>query len=65
MKRPAPFGLRLRPTLRQELEAHAAANGRSLHAEIVDRLERSTLKSGGEAPSPTGASPLGALFQRY
>lgn len=33
-----PFGLRMPPDLRERLEQSAAANGRSLNAEIVHRL---------------------------
>ncbi|QXQ04289.1 Arc family DNA-binding protein [Stenotrophomonas indicatrix] len=36
-----PFGLRMQPDLRDRLEAAAAAEGRSLNAEIVARLEES------------------------
>ncbi len=36
-----PFGLRMQPDLRERLEAAAAAEGRSLNAEIVARLEAS------------------------
>ncbi|HEL4805455.1 TPA: Arc family DNA-binding protein [Stenotrophomonas maltophilia] len=36
-----PFGLRMQPELRERLEAAAATAGRSLNAEIVDRLEDS------------------------
>lgn len=37
----APFGLRMHPELKQQIEAQARANGRSLNAEIVWRLEQS------------------------
>lgn len=33
-----PFGLRMQPELRAQIEAAARANGRSLNAEIVARL---------------------------
>lgn len=36
-----PFGLRMQPELRERLEASAALSGRSLNAEIVQRLEAS------------------------
>jgi len=36
-----PFGLRLQPELKDRVEAAAKAAGRSLNAEIADRLERS------------------------
>ncbi|WP_363797822.1 Arc family DNA-binding protein [Lysobacter firmicutimachus] len=36
-----PFGLRMPPELRSELEEAALSNGRSLNAEIVYRLEES------------------------
>lgn len=35
----APFGLRLLPKLKEALDAVAEANGRSLNAEITERLE--------------------------
>ncbi|MEE7478413.1 Arc family DNA-binding protein [Methylobacterium hispanicum] len=38
-----PFGLRMLPDLRRRVEEAAAENGRSLNAEIVNRLERSFL----------------------
>lgn len=37
----APFGLRLQPELKSRLEQAATANGRSLNAEIVARLQGS------------------------
>ena len=36
-----PFGLRMRPELKEILDREAKINGRSLNAEIVDRLTRS------------------------
>ena len=36
-----PFGLRMQPELKQQIEEQARANGRSLNAEIVWRLEKS------------------------
>ena len=36
-----PFGLRMQPELKQQLEESARAEGRSLNAEIVIRLEKS------------------------
>lgn len=40
-----PFGLRMQPELRARLEAAATESGRSLNAEIVDRLEASFRRS--------------------
>lgn len=37
----APFGLRMQPELKQQIEGQALASGRSLNAEIVWRLEQS------------------------
>jgi len=37
----APFGLRMQPELKQQIEKQALASGRSLNAEIVWRLEQS------------------------
>ncbi len=45
-----PFGLRMQPELKQQLEARARADGRSLNAEIVIRLEKS-LKADATGPS--------------
>ncbi|MFM2320354.1 MAG: hypothetical protein RLZZ215_2975 [Pseudomonadota bacterium] len=42
--RPASYPLRLEPETRSKLEAIAKANGRSLNAEIVIRLEETLLK---------------------
>lgn len=36
-----PFGLRLQPELKRQVEEAAKANGRSLNAEITHRLEAS------------------------
>jgi Mn-dependent DtxR family transcriptional regulator len=36
-----PFGVRMQPDLKEELEKEAKRNGRSLNAEIIDRLKRS------------------------
>lgn len=44
--RPASYPLRLEPETRTKLEAIAKANGRSLNAEIVLRLEETLLKDG-------------------
>lgn len=44
-----PFGLRMPPELRQKVEDAAKQSGRSLNAEIVERLEDSFL-----APPPKG-----------
>ena len=37
----APFGLRMQPDLKERIEKAAAANNRSMNAEIVARLEGS------------------------
>lgn len=49
----SPFGLRMPPELKAQIEADAARNGRSINAEIVVRLE-STL-SGGQSGMEQGA----------
>ena len=46
----APFGLRMQPELKQQIEEQALASGRSLNAEIVWRLEQS-LKTDGSGQS--------------
>lgn len=37
----APFGLRMLPELKEQIEAAAKASGRSMNAEIVNRLQAS------------------------
>jgi len=37
----SPFGLRMQPELKELVESAAKANGRSMNAEVVARLERS------------------------
>jgi len=60
----APFGLRMQPELKQQIEEQAMASGRSLNAEIVWRLEQSLkadapgqswIKSAKQAASATAA----------
>lgn len=43
----APFGLRMLPTLKDQIAAAADQNGRSMNAEIVTRLEASLIGAGG------------------
>lgn len=45
-----PFGLRLPPEVRQAVERAAAANRRSMNAEIVARLEESFAREAGADP---------------
>lgn len=54
----APFGLRMPTELKSQIDAAAAASGRSINAEIVDRLRASL------DPSATGlaAIPDGMLL---
>ncbi|WP_080692034.1 Arc family DNA-binding protein [Brucella anthropi] len=40
MKPIAPFGLRIRPELKQQIAVSASQNGRSMNAEIIFQLER-------------------------
>lgn len=42
-----PFGLRLQPELKRQVEEAAKANGRSLNAEITHRLEASFREDAG------------------
>lgn len=42
-----PFGLRLQPDLKRQVEEAAKANGRSLNAEITHRLEASFREDAG------------------
>ncbi|WP_126242307.1 Arc family DNA-binding protein [Burkholderia gladioli] len=53
-----PFGLRLQPELKSRLEAEAAANNRSLNAEIAERLEASLAQPAGTAESDAIAKLL-------
>ncbi|MEB1529874.1 Arc family DNA-binding protein [Xanthomonas sp. WHRI 7945] len=43
-----PFGLRMQPELREQLEAAASESGRSLNAEITARLEASFASNDAE-----------------
>lgn len=52
-----PFGLRMQPDLRAQIEEAAARNHRSLNAEIVARLEES-LASESASEAHTEASGL-------
>ena len=36
-----PFGLRMPPDLKRSIDAAAKASGRSINAEVIDRLQRS------------------------
>ncbi|MCD0493884.1 Arc family DNA-binding protein [Chromobacterium violaceum] len=53
-----PYPLRLQRELRAELEAAAKVNGRSLHAEIVQRLESTFMRSGSELSAGTADRAL-------
>lgn len=46
----APFGLRMQPELRAQLESAAARNERSMNSEITARLNESFNKVCGFAP---------------
>lgn len=52
---PEPLALHLSTPLQQQLEAAAHAHGRSLHGEILARLEAS-LAGAAEAPAPDAAA---------
>jgi len=54
-----PFGLRMQPELKERLEVAAHKAGRSLNAEVVDRLERSF----GESPQSTDEEVEALLFR--
>jgi len=49
------FGLRMPPELRQSIEREAKINGRSINAEVVDRLKRSLLDQAAIAQRGYGA----------
>lgn len=44
-----PFGLRMQPELKERIEAAATTSGRSMNAEIVQRLEESFAKKDSDA----------------
>ena len=50
----APFGLRMPPEIREQIEEAAAANRRSVNAEIVSRLQ--------QTERPASAEPSRALI---
>ena len=45
-----PFGLRMPPELKKTLEKEAAINGRSMNAEIVNRLQLSVEQQRNQTP---------------
>lgn len=47
--RPQPYSLRIDPNIRAKLEAAAKAGNRSLHAEIMMRLEASLQAEAGDS----------------
>lgn len=51
-----PLGLRMPPEVKEQIEAAAKANGRSMNAEIVARLQASF-----EQPA-SGTAPMDAIF---
>jgi hypothetical protein len=51
-----PFGLRMRPELKTQVEAAARANGRSVNSEIIARLEQSLRTEGTEFGGSFGAA---------
>jgi len=59
----APFGLRMQPELRSQVEAAARLSGRSLNAEICSRLQESL--SPAKVAEPSGEHSLHhSLFSR-
>jgi hypothetical protein len=74
--RPAPYSLRIDPAIRARLEAFAKAGNRSLHAEIMMRLEATLEESkfglsenisglgGGEGLSEAQRAEVLALIRR-
>lgn len=49
----APLGIRLLPELRDRVNAAARINGRSVNAEVTDRLQKSFDEAPSEKQSPT------------
>ena len=58
-----PFGLRMEEELRKKIAAAAAANGRSMNAEIVHRLMQSF--SSGGLSSYSDGELVKELIDRY
>lgn len=58
----APFGLRMPPELKKEIEESAKRNKRSLNAEIVDRLEE-TFRQDKFLPEGLGHGELIAALE--
>lgn len=54
-----PFGLRMPTELKQQVDAAAAASGRSINAEIIDRLRHSL---GRDTETPLAQIPDGILL---
>lgn len=59
-----PFGLRMQPELKKQLDTHAKAAGRSLNSEIVERLERS-LEAKTGIDDYTDGEIIDALVRRW
>ncbi|MEL6584046.1 MAG: hypothetical protein AAFQ36_09460 [Pseudomonadota bacterium] len=57
----APYGLRMRPELKAALQEAADEGGRTLHAEIIVRLERSLIS---DDTSPQDIQELKAMLTR-
>lgn len=56
-----PFGLRLQPKLKEALEKSATQKGRSLNAEIVQRLEHSFSDAAGDPSAGAALEYMRAL----
>lgn len=56
-----PFGLRLQPKLKEALEKSATQKGRSLNAEIVQRLEHSLSDAAGDPSAGAALQYMQAL----
>lgn len=61
----APFGVRMQPELKSRLEAVAASAGRSLNAEIVERLQASLRDPGASAAGERRKLELVAEFAEW
>lgn len=59
-----PFGLRLQPELKEQLEAFARQKAHSLNSEIAERLERS-VKFRDELDAFTDGELIDELIRRY
>ena len=59
------FGLRLPPTIKAQLDAAASMNGRSIHGEILFRLQESFTPSSSALAMYSDGDLVRELMRRY